>query len=42
VQRQYLGCEGKIDNGIVTVHVGVAKGRFQALPERATSCTSRP
>jgi SRSO17 transposase len=22
---------GKIDNGIVTVHVGVAKGRFQAL-----------
>ena len=31
VQRQYLGCVGKIDNGIVTVHVGVAKGRFQAL-----------
>jgi SRSO17 transposase len=31
VQRQYLGCIGKIDNGIVTVHVGVAKGRFQAL-----------
>jgi SRSO17 transposase len=31
VQRQYLGCLGKIDNGIVTVHVGVAKGRFQAL-----------
>lgn len=31
VQRQYLGCAGKIDNGIVTVHVGVAKGRFQAL-----------
>jgi hypothetical protein len=28
VQRQYLGCVGKIDNGIVTVHVGVAKGRF--------------
>ena len=31
VQRQYLGCVGKIDNGIVTVHVGVAKGNFQAL-----------
>jgi SRSO17 transposase len=31
VQRQYLGCLGKVDNGIVTVHVGVAKGPFQAL-----------
>lgn len=31
VQRQYLGCVGKVDNGIVTVHVGVSKGRFQAL-----------
>src|SRR3954453_20998691 len=31
VQRQYLGCAGKIENGIVTVHVGVAKGTFQAL-----------
>ena len=31
VQRQYLGCMGKVDNGIVTVHVGVAKGRLQAL-----------
>lgn len=31
VQRQYLGCVGKIDNGLVTVHVGVAKGTFQAL-----------
>jgi SRSO17 transposase len=31
VQRQYLGCVGKVDNGIVTVHVGLAKGRFQAL-----------
>jgi SRSO17 transposase len=31
VQRQYLGCVGKIDSGIVTVHVGVAKGTFQAL-----------
>jgi SRSO17 transposase len=33
VQRQYLGCLGKIDNGIVTVHVGLARGRFQALLE---------
>jgi SRSO17 transposase len=31
VQRQYLGCVGKKENGIVTVHVGVACGRFQAL-----------
>jgi SRSO17 transposase len=31
VQRQYLGCAGKIGNGIVTVHLGVAHGRFQAL-----------
>jgi len=31
VQRQYLGCAGKVENGIVTVHVGVAKGAFQAL-----------
>ena len=31
VQRQYLGCVGKLDNGIVAVHVGVAKGTFQAL-----------
>jgi SRSO17 transposase len=31
VQRQYLGCVGKVANGIVTVHIGVAKGRFQAL-----------
>jgi SRSO17 transposase len=31
VQRQYLGCEGKVENGIVTVHMGVAVGRFKAL-----------
>src|SRR5579871_6446183 len=31
VQRQYLGCVGKVDNGIVTVHVGLVKGNFQAL-----------
>jgi SRSO17 transposase len=31
VQRQYLGCVGKIDNGIVTVHLAVARGTYQAL-----------
>jgi SRSO17 transposase len=31
VQRQYLGCVGKIDSGVVTVHVGVVRGTFQAL-----------
>jgi SRSO17 transposase len=31
VQRQYLGCVGKVDNGIVTVHVVVAHGKFKAL-----------
>jgi SRSO17 transposase len=31
VQRQYLGCVGKVANGIVTVHIGVTRGRFQAL-----------
>lgn len=31
VQRQYLGCVGKRDNGIVTVHLAVARGRFKAL-----------
>ena len=31
VQRQYLGCGGKVDNGIVTVHLAVARGRFKAL-----------
>jgi len=30
-QRQYLGCVGKIDNGIVTVHLGVCKGRYKTL-----------
>jgi SRSO17 transposase len=33
VQRQYLGCVGTVDNGIVTVHVGVSQGRSQALLE---------
>lgn len=31
VQRQCLGCLGKVDNGILTVHVDVAKGTFQAI-----------
>jgi SRSO17 transposase len=31
VQRQYLGCVGKVESGIVTVHVGVAKGTYSAL-----------
>ena len=31
VQRQYLGCVGKLDNGIVTVHFGVCKGRYKTL-----------
>jgi SRSO17 transposase len=31
VQRQYLGCVGKVESGIVTVHVGVTRGTFQAL-----------
>jgi len=31
VQRQYLGCLGKVDNGIVTVHLGACRGRYQAL-----------
>ena len=31
VQRQYLGCVGKVDNGVVTVHVGVARGAYKAL-----------
>src|SRR3954451_24124312 len=31
VQRQYLGCAGKVENGIVTVHVGVVRGTFQVL-----------
>lgn len=31
VQRQYLGCLGKVDNGIVTVHLGVSRGPYQTL-----------
>jgi SRSO17 transposase len=31
VQRQYLGCVGKVENGIVTVHIGLCKGRYKIL-----------
>ena len=31
VQRQYLGCVGKVANGIVTVHLTAARGKFKAL-----------
>jgi SRSO17 transposase len=31
VHKQYLGGVGKVDNGIVTVHLGVAKGRYKTL-----------
>jgi SRSO17 transposase len=31
VQRQYLGCVGKVENGVVTVHLAAARGRFKAL-----------
>jgi SRSO17 transposase len=31
VQRQYLGCLGKVQSGIVTVHVGACKGAFKTL-----------
>jgi SRSO17 transposase len=31
VSRQYLGCAGKVDGGIVTVHLGVCRGTYQTL-----------
>ena len=31
VGRQYLGCLGKVDNGLVTVHLGACRGAFQTL-----------
>ncbi|QEG28669.1 hypothetical protein GobsT_34530 [Gemmata obscuriglobus] len=31
VARQYLGCVGKVGNGIVTVHLGVARGSYRVL-----------
>ena len=31
VQRPYLGCVGKVDNGIVTVHLGLCRGQSSAV-----------
>jgi SRSO17 transposase len=31
VKRQYLGTVGKLENGIVTVHLGLVHGEFKAL-----------
>jgi SRSO17 transposase len=31
VQRQYLGCVGKVANGVVTVHLGLCQGTFKTL-----------
>src|SRR5580693_5997116 len=31
VQRQWCGRLGKVENCVVTVHIGVARGRFKAL-----------
>jgi SRSO17 transposase len=31
VARQYLGCVGKVENGIVTVHLGVCRGTYRGL-----------
>lgn len=31
VQRQYLGCVGKVQNGVVTVHLAAARGRLKGL-----------
>jgi SRSO17 transposase len=33
VQRQYLGCVGKVEHGIITVHIAVTRGTFQALAD---------
>jgi SRSO17 transposase len=33
VQRQYLGCVGKVEHGIVTVHIAVTRGTFQTLAD---------
>ena len=35
VQPQYLGCVGKVANGIVTVHLAVARGPLKALLDSA-------
>jgi SRSO17 transposase len=31
--RQYLGCLGKVDNGIVLVHLGFCRGLFKTLAD---------
>src|SRR5262245_52691166 len=31
VARQYLGCVGKVEKGIVTVHLGVGRGTYHSL-----------
>jgi SRSO17 transposase len=36
VARQYLGCLGKVENGIVTVHLGACRGVFKALLDADT------
>lgn len=41
VQRQYLGCVGKVDNGIVTVHLGRAGRTSRRSWTRSCTCPSR-
>lgn len=31
IARQYLGCVGKVEKGIVTVHLGVSRGTYRSL-----------
>src|SRR5262249_7524888 len=31
IARQYLGCVGKVEKGIVTVHLGVRRGTYRSL-----------
>ena len=33
VQRQYLGCVGKVDDGVVTVHLGACRGDLEVRPD---------
>ena len=41
VQRQYLGCVGKIDHGVVTVHVGVTQAGSRPCSIPTCTCPSR-
>lgn len=41
VQRQYLGCLGKIDNGIVTVHAASPREAFRRFWTPTCICLSR-